>query len=492
VSRRFYLLGVAALCAVVAGCGGSTKPGSASNESGATLVTSGALAYAAIDSDLSSDQWKQVDELLHKFPIRDHLIAELAKALDKQHLEYLRDIKPALGPEVDVAAVTGASLNDVAFALLTKPESIDKAKALVQKLDESDQGGTPWVTRVVDGWLLVSDKQEMIDRVLKGSGSALADDDNYKAAVEKLPDDALAKAYVNGRQLGEAFKSLFSGTAQTAAAGGSAPFGLDQLDWVSAALIARDNGVALEAHTQGAAPAGEGSEPFASKLISGVPADALAFATFRGSGNGNPIDELRKNPMLAPGIEQVEHVLGMRLEPILALLGNETAVYVRRGVGLPEVSLVLETPDTSRALATLDRLAQRAVMLAGAKLSDEPNGVRALNFGPVTIRWAGFDGRVLVTSGPTGIEDYRAGGSKLSGADAFKDALDAAGVPDKTNGFVYVDIGETVELIQNYAGVGGEKLPADLRENLKPLKSFVAFATSSGRTGTASAFLEVK
>ena len=98
MSRRLYLLAVAALCAVVAGCGGSTKPGSVSSESGATLVTSGALAYAAIDSDLSSDQWKQVDELLHKFPIRDHLIAELAKALDKQHLEYLRDIKPALGP----------------------------------------------------------------------------------------------------------------------------------------------------------------------------------------------------------------------------------------------------------------------------------------------------------------------------------------------------------------------------------------------------------
>ena len=491
MSRRLYLLAVAALCAVVAGCGGSTKPGSVSNESGATLVTSGALAYVAIDSDLSSDQWKQVDELLHKFPIRDRLIAELAKALDKQHLEYLRDIKPALGPEVDVAAVKGASLNDVAFALLTKPESIDKAKALVQKLDESDQSA-PSVTRVVDGWLLVSDKQEMIDRVLKGSGSALADDANYKAAAEKLPDDALAKAYLNGRQLGEAFKSLFSGGVQTAAAGGSAPFGLDQLDWISAALIAKDNGVALEAHTQGAAPAGGGGEPFASKLISGVPADALAFATFRGSENGNPIDQLRTNPMLAPAIEQVEHVLGMRLEPILALLGHETAVYVRRGVGLPEVSLVLETPDTSRALATLDRLAQRAVMLAGAKLSDEPNGVRALNFGPVTIRWAGFDGRVLVTSGPTGIEDYRAGESKLSGSDGFKDTLDAAGVPDKTNGFVYVDLAKTVDLIQNYAGLSGGKLPADVRENLKPLKSFAAFATSSSGTGTASAFLEVK
>src|SRR3954447_242508 len=441
MSRRFYLGAVAALCALVAGCGGSTKTGSVSNESGATLVPSGALAYAAIDSDLSSDQWQQVDGLLRKFPIRDKLVAELVRSLDKQNIDYARDIGPALCPEVDVAAGMGSSTNDAAYALMTKPDSIDKAKALVRKLDESDHG-SPSVTRVVDDWLVLSDKQESIDRGLQGSGAPLSDDDHFKEASAKLPDDALAKAYVNGRQLGEAFKSLFSGSAQTAAAGGSAPFGFDQLDWLSAALVAKDNGVALEAHTKGAAPTGENSEPFASKLISGVPADALAFVTFRGSGTGNPIDTLRSNPMPAPAIQQIEEALGMRLEPILALFGHETAVYVRRGAGLPEISLVLETPDTSRALATIDRLAQRAVTLAGAKLEDEANGVKSLNFGPVTIRWAGFDGRVLLTSGPTGIEDYRAAGDKLSDADSFKQALDAAGVPDKTNGFLYVDLGQ--------------------------------------------------
>src|SRR3954451_18351541 len=325
MSRRFYLGAVAALCALVAGCGGSTKTGSVSNESGATLVTSGALAYAAIDSDLSSDQWEQVDGLLRKFPIRDKLVAELVRSLDKQNIDYARDIGPALGPEVDVAAVMGASTNDVAYALMTKPDSIDKARALVRKVNASDDS-SPSVTRVVDDWLFVSDKQESIDRILKGSGSALADDDHFKEASAKQPDDALVKAYMNGRQLGEAFKSLFSGSAQTAATGGTAPFGVDQLDWISVALVAKDNGVSLEAHTKGAAPTGESSDPFASKLISGVPADALAFATFRGSGSGNPIDTLRSNPMLRQGIQQIEQALGMRLEPILALFEHQTAV----------------------------------------------------------------------------------------------------------------------------------------------------------------------
>jgi Protein of unknown function (DUF3352) len=492
MTRVLNLLAVAALAVAVAGCGGSTKTGSVSDESGATLVSSAALAYAATDSDLSSDQWQQVDDLLQKFPIHDKLISELKKAVADEGLDYEDDIAPALGPEVDWVAV-GSSPNDLAWAALTKPDSIDKAKALIKKLDASEGGDRdPSATRVVGDWLVASDDEASIDRVLKGSGTALADDDQFKAAQAKVPGDALVKAYVNGRLAAEAFKSLLGGAAQTTASGGSSPFGLDKLDWLSASLVAKDNGVVVEANVKGATPTGAGSAPYASKLISGVPADALAFATFRGSGDGNPIDQLRSNPALAPAVAQAEHMLGMRLEPILALLGHETAVYVRRGPGLPEFSFVLESPDTSRALATLDRLAQRVATLTGAKLGDESNGVRSLNLGQVTLRWTGFDGRVLLTTGPTGIDDYRASGDKLADDSGFKDALDAAGVPDKTNGFVYVDLRQSLELIQNYVGLSGEKVPAELRENLKPLQSFVAYATSSDGTGTASAFLELK
>src|SRR5262249_60084310 len=109
--------------------------------------------------------------------------------------------------------------------------------------------------------------------------------------------------------------------------------------------------------------------------------------------------------------------------------------YVRRGPGLPEFSLVLEEHDTEQALATLDRLAARIAKLANAQPGTEQQGgleVKTLNFGPVTVRWAGFDGRVLITTSPTGIDDYRSGGDKLADAPTYKDALSVAGPPDQT------------------------------------------------------------
>src|ERR671933_1454605 len=81
MTRRFHVAVVALVCGVfVAGCGGTTKSG-VSGESGASKVRSGALAYVAVDSDLASSQWKQVDDLLEKFPGHDQWLRSLEREL---------------------------------------------------------------------------------------------------------------------------------------------------------------------------------------------------------------------------------------------------------------------------------------------------------------------------------------------------------------------------------------------------------------------------
>jgi len=140
-------------------------------------------------------------------------------------------------------------------------------------------------------------------------------------------------------------------------------------------------------------------------------------------------------------------------------------------------------------------VARRVATLVPARRGEETQGgldVKTLNFGPVTVRWAGFDGRVSLTTAPTGIADYRASGDKLGDNSAFKDALDAAGAPDKTNGLFFVNVADAMELAKSYAGLGGANLPPEVRENLKPLQSFVAFATSDGDLTKTTAFLEIK
>src|ERR671937_1987053 len=132
--RRACAAAVGAAFAVgVAGCGGAAKTG-VSSQPGASLVRAGALAYVAVDGDLSSNQWKTVDKLSKKFPIRDQALTALRMELSKQNLSYKDDIKPALGSEVDVAVVAGATLAQTSYAVLTKPDDAAKYKALVRKL----------------------------------------------------------------------------------------------------------------------------------------------------------------------------------------------------------------------------------------------------------------------------------------------------------------------------------------------------------------------
>src|SRR3954464_12220986 len=156
-SLRTSILGLgAALALVAAGCGG-TKTG-ASTESGASLVRSGALAYVSIDSDTGSDQWKQLDELSQKFPSRQLGLLALKGMLAKQGVDWDKDVKPALGPEVDVAVVKGGSTpGATAFAFLTKPDDGDKFESLVKKLNSSSSSGKHAVFRKVDDWYVLSD-----------------------------------------------------------------------------------------------------------------------------------------------------------------------------------------------------------------------------------------------------------------------------------------------------------------------------------------------
>jgi hypothetical protein len=493
--RLATLLGACVLALTLAvSCGGMTKTG-ASTEAGASLIRSGALAYVAVDSDLDSSQWRQVDDLLRKFPSREKWLAKLRRELAVHGLDYGRDVKPALGPELDIAVVSGSSPREPSYVLLTKPDSIAKAKALVHKLDESSPPAS--ATRVIDGWLVVSESQAAIDRVLKASGgSSLADDSTFKAAVAAAPADAVAKAYVNGPRLAELIAASPDARTQAIAAGPSlAPLGLDKLEWISASLEAQDNGIRFEAGVKGGGGLFGAAGPYASKLIAGVPADALAFLTFRGDTLRERIGQLETKREFRLGTRQLERMLGVKLDDLLPLFQHEVAFYVRAGLGLPELSLVLEAPDTQKALGTLDRLAAHIAKVMHGSISEERQGgidVKSLALERVTVRWAAFEGHVLVTTGTRGIADYRGAGEKLPADPSYKKALKVAGAPDKTGGLVYLDLHDGLPLVASYLALSGERAPPDLQANLKPLQSLVAYSTEEGALTKLSAFLQVK
>jgi hypothetical protein len=490
---RFLATGLlAALALAVAGCGGSTAKTSAHGESGAKLVRSGALAFVALDSDLGSSQWQQLDELSKKFPGRSKALTQIEQELAKQGVDYEKDIKPALGPEVDFAVVSGGpSAGQTSFALLTKPDDVGKFKQLVAKLNANatDSSAKPAVYKEVDGWYAVSETQAQIDAVLKTSGGqALSDDSTFNDALDKLPGEALVKAFLDGKQLNELIRaeSQKSGT----------PFdpstvGLDKLEFVAASTSAESDGIRVHGAANGA---DIGGGEFSSRLLEGVPGDALAFLDFRGAGTTDKLKKLESNPSFTEAMRQIQAGLGVSFDEVLALLHNEVALYVRPGLGIPEVTLALETKDQTAALSTLDKLAARLAAMTGGQVQPGQQGghdVKTVDLGRITVHYGGLGDKVLVTTGINGIADYGSG-SKLSDSADFKQAKSAAEMPDSTGGFLYLDLKNSIPLLEGLAGFAGQPLPAEVTENLRPLRSFLAWMEGSGDARTFDAFLEIK
>jgi uncharacterized protein DUF3352 len=484
---------IAVLGLAVTGCGGGGSKSGVSASSGATLVRSGALAFVSVDSDLGSGQWQTANTLSHKFPGRGQALAQVKQELAKQHIDYERDIKPALGPEVDFAVVAGATPSDSSFAFLTKPDDADKLKQLVKKLNATDTSGKPAVYREVDGWYAVSQSQQMIDRVLKGGDKPLSDDGTFNDAIDALPSEALAKAYVAGSQLADLVRqaSQQSGTGFDPSA-----LGLDKIDYISASFSAEDDGVRLRGAVNGSGAKAFGSGNYTSKLMSGVPGDALAFLTFRGGGAVDQLQKLESNPQIGAVLSQLQGSLGVSFKDLLDLFANEVVFYVRPGTPLPEFSLLLQAPNEQKTLDTLDKLTTALTRSSLAQpchsASEQDVSLKCIEIPPIAIRYGAFDGKVLVSTGLSPVSDYKSSGTKLADDADFKSAKAAAGLPGSTGGFLYVNLKNTIPLIETLIGFGGLDVPSEVTDNLAPLRSFLAWTGGSGDTRTVDVFLEIQ
>jgi len=477
------LLPFLALAALLAGCGSSTKSSTTGGSvpAGASEVRAGALAFVSVNSDLGSAQWKQLDDLAKKFPGRDDLVAQLEQKLTAKGVDYDKDVKPALGPELDVGVVSEGTNASAKAVALTKPDDPAKFKALVAKLNASGSGSKA-VYREVDGWYALSDSDRAIALVLEGN-APLADDAQFKEAMGKLSGDAFAKVYLDGQRLNAIVPQSSSSTGTA--------LGLDKLKYITASATAEDDGVRVHG-VQNGGPAG--AADFASALIGGVPGDAFAFLDFKGQGTTDQIEKLKSNPQFAAGIAQFEKEYGVTLEQVLALLSGEVAFYARPGAVIPELTLALDPKNQSAALATLDKLAAKLAEESGSQVQPGTQGghaVKTVNLGQLTIHYGTVDGKVLITSGANGIADYGEG-DHLPDSDDFKQAQDAAAMPDSTGGVVYIDLKDALPLLEGFAGLAGQSLPSSTTENLRPLRSFLAWTNASGETRTFDAFLEIK
>jgi hypothetical protein len=228
-----------------------------------------------------------------------------------------------------------------------------------------------------------------------------------------------------------------------------------------------------------------------------VPGDAVAFLDFRGGqAFDRQLQELQGEAMAKEALEQFERMYGLQLDAITGLFKNEVALYVRAGTPFPEVTLLLEAPNEQEALTTVDSVLKQLIKVPAQPCEPEQQAgvkVNCVDFSGFSIRYAAFDGKVVVTTGAQSIEEIRSGGPRLADDDAFKDALEAAGMPDENAGFFWLDFEDGLPLVLKLAEASGGNgaIPQQVRRNLEPLRSLVAWADRDGRTSSAETFLAI-
>jgi len=187
---------------------------------------------------------------------------------------------------------------------------------------------------------------------------------------------------------------------------------------------------------------------------------------------------------------------GVTLDEVLALLNGEVAFYARPAGIIPELTLVLEPKNAAAALATIDTLMEHLAAESGGKVesgTQDGHPVKTVDLGNFAIHYGAADGKkVILTSGLKGIADYGASGDRFPDSADFKEEKDAAGMPDSTGGFAYVDVKDVLPLLEGLAALSGKSLPSEVTDNLSPLRSFLAWSEGGSDSRTYDAFLQIK
>ncbi len=329
--------------------------------------------------------------------------------------------------EVDEAAgdrIVGVAVDDEEFVALTQPD--DQAK-LDSFLAEHDL-----VSREIEGWTAVAEDAAVLDRYRAAlERGTLEGDERYEAAGEALSDDALATVYARGD---------------------------GEFEWAAFALTAEEEGLRLAGRVRGGS--GE-AEPVASDLLAEVPGDVLAVLAFGGG--------------LVPS--ELPNPLGVDLRPIAELLAGGGVVWARPGLPVPEVTALLPEGEADQ----LDALVRTFLGQEpeAAELDGRP--AKRVRVGSVTITYGEVDGRLVITTAAA-----PGASGRLTDDRDFQDAREVSGMPDETNGFLYVNLRRIVPLL-GFLGADDE-----LSRNLEPIASVLAFATGEGRDHELVVFVEIR
>lgn len=399
-----------------------------------------------------------------------------------QGIDFERDLKPALGSELDLVLLDPQHPND--FVGLMQPKNQGAFERAVAKASAKDPKNA-LAYETYRGWTVMAEKQSAIDTFIEASEAAkqvLADERSYRRAMDKA-GDGIVRAYVSGPRVMSAARNMFGSDGQKYVKQ------LGTLDWLATTLRAKSDGIAWDTvvhGTPGKRFARVGLQASDGSLQKFVPRDALLYLAFRGAkGMTRGIAD---NPILMqPGFKG----LGRVFAELGTILQGENALYIRGGVNYPEITFIAAPGGGVDGAAALDRVLSRFAKDLGARPKRTKMGglvVRSIGTKPVPVLYANVDGKLVVTDFPAGLRFAKHGGRALTDSPEFRRAAESSGLPAKPAVVLYVDIHSTLPLLDRL----GSGMPTGVARNLKPLRSAVEYAVRRSHELQISFFLRIE
>lgn len=488
VTRSLSAVLALTAAAFLAGCGGGG--GGSALPAGASVVPEDVAAYVSVITDFGSPQIKRAQALLSRFPASRLLFANARREMAKEGVDFERDVKPALGDELDVVWLDFANDGNDVVALL-RPHNEAKLVALLRKGDE------PPVHEVVDGWTVLSDDRAKLDRFrqMRGEGGSLNGNGEFQEVVRDLPEGSLVRAFVSGSAIQARIDAALAGNP-------AASFTASQLPSIKsfgAALAPGSNGVHLDAAARGDFKTA--TESFRPELPAALPSGAIAYLGF-----SNLEDAMRRalakagevNPNFDQQRAQLETALGFSLDKdILPLFSGESAVAVYPlSANVPAIAFVQSVSDEDKARRLIGRITALSRLGGNAQVSILPiNGAQATEIRirkDLAFYLAAFRGKIVLATDRTVVSGMASSASKLAGDPAFEKARAEGGLPGETGGFFYLNLRTTQRWLADLVQRTGKPVPRRLRENLEPLRSLLLYSRQEGDRLRLSGFLGIR
>lgn len=281
---------------LLAACG-EDKKGSAAGDEPATLVPADAIAYGEVLVQPGGEVGEGVRAALRRMVRVEDPGAELRRLLDEETDSgerdgYSRWIEPWLGDTVAAFAIDGGAGRPPEWAALIEASDTGKVEQMFDRSVEDgdlERGGTyegveywldthdPLTGALVDDYVVMGSTEGFRAAVRASKGRSLADEGEFEEALERVPDDRLAWAYVDGRALVTLIEQS-GATDDPEIASNLEQLDLDSVGTAVVSLTMRADEVVLEASGDGVDEA-LGREVEGGLTIEDLPSDAwLAFA----------------------------------------------------------------------------------------------------------------------------------------------------------------------------------------------------------------------